>query len=58
MPYHFKEAPSNQLTNNALEPITQMPELKACAVNIVPLALQQQPRSIDEILREGQHESI
>jgi len=29
MPYHFKEAPSNQLTNTAQDPITKMPELKA-----------------------------
>jgi len=34
MPYHFKEAPSNLLTNTAQDPITKMPELKACAVKI------------------------
>ncbi len=34
MPYHFKEAPSNQLTNNAQDPVTRMPELKACAVRV------------------------
>ncbi len=34
MPYHFKEAPSNQLTNTAQDPVTKMPELKACAVKI------------------------
>jgi len=37
MPYHFKEAPSNQLTNNAQDPITKMPELKACAVQVTNL---------------------
>jgi formate dehydrogenase major subunit len=58
MPYHFKEAPANQLTNNAVEPITQMPELKACAVNIVPLPLTQGPRSIDAILREASDECL
>lgn len=34
MPYHFKETPSNILTNNAMDPVTEMPELKACAVKI------------------------
>jgi formate dehydrogenase major subunit len=34
MPYHFKEAPSNQVTNNAQDPVTKMPELKACAVRV------------------------
>jgi len=34
MPYHFKEAPSNQLTNNAQNPVTKMPELKVCAVKV------------------------
>ena len=32
MPYHFGEAPSNLLTNDALDPISRMPELKVCAV--------------------------
>jgi len=37
MPYHFREAPSNQVTNNAQDPVTKMPELKACAVRVEPL---------------------
>jgi len=37
MPYHFKEAPSNRLTNNAQDPVTKMPELKACAVRVINL---------------------
>ncbi len=37
MPYHFREAPSNQLTNNAQDPVTKMPELKACAVRVEPI---------------------
>ena len=45
MPYHFKEAPSNFLTNDAMDPITEMPELKVCAVNIIPLPENQSPRS-------------
>jgi predicted molibdopterin-dependent oxidoreductase YjgC len=43
MPYHFKEAPSNMLTNDAMDPTTEMPELKVCAVNIVPLPKNQSP---------------
>jgi formate dehydrogenase major subunit len=38
MPYHFSEAPCNRLTNDAMDPISKMPELKACAVAITPLA--------------------
>ena len=34
MPYHFNEAPCNRLTNTAQDPITKMPELKACAVRV------------------------
>jgi formate dehydrogenase major subunit len=45
MPYHFKEAPSNLLTNNAMDPGTEMPELKVCAVNLIPLPENQAPRS-------------
>ncbi|MEI8595545.1 formate dehydrogenase subunit alpha [Photobacterium sp. Hal280] len=53
MPYHFKEAPSNQLTNTAQDPITKMPELKACAVSVVPLPAGQEPKDIEHLL-EGQ----
>jgi formate dehydrogenase alpha subunit len=34
MPYHFHEAPSNRLTNDALDPLSHMPELKVCAVAV------------------------
>ena len=34
MPYHFHEAPANLLTNNALDPLSKMPELKVCAVAV------------------------
>jgi formate dehydrogenase major subunit len=34
MPYHFREAPSNRLTNDALDPLSRMPELKVCAVAV------------------------
>ena len=36
MPYHFSEAPANLLTNDALDPISRMPELKVCAVAVEP----------------------
>jgi formate dehydrogenase major subunit len=38
MPYHFREAPSNLLTNDALDPISRMPELKGCAVEVERLS--------------------
>jgi formate dehydrogenase major subunit len=34
MPYHFRETPSNALTNDALDPLSRMPELKVCAVQV------------------------
>lgn len=37
MPYHFREAPCNRLTNDAMDPVSKMPELKACAVAIEAL---------------------
>ncbi len=53
LPYHFREAPSNQLTNNAQDPLTKMPELKACAVAVRPLPAGQAPRDIDRLRGEG-----
>ena len=37
MPYHFREAPSNRVTNDALDPLSRMPELKVCAVAVEAL---------------------
>lgn len=34
MPFHFKEAPVNVLTNPALDPVAKIPEFKVCAVRI------------------------
>lgn len=34
VPFHFAEAPANMLTNNALDPIAKIPELKVCACKI------------------------
>ncbi len=34
VPFHFFEAAVNKLTNNALDPVSKIPELKICAVRI------------------------
>jgi formate dehydrogenase major subunit/formate dehydrogenase alpha subunit len=34
IPFHFKEAAANVLTNTALDPVCKIPELKVCAVKI------------------------
>ena len=34
MPFHFREAPANVLTNDALDPIAKIPEFKICAVRL------------------------
>ena len=34
MTFHFKETPTNLLTNPALDPVAKIPELKVCAVKI------------------------
>jgi formate dehydrogenase alpha subunit len=34
MTFHFAESPTNQLTNNALDPVSKIPETKVCAVRI------------------------
>jgi len=34
IPFHFKEAAANMLTNRALDPISKIPELKICAVKV------------------------
>ena len=38
MPFHFREAPANALTNDALDPIAKIPELKVCAIRLGPVA--------------------
>jgi formate dehydrogenase major subunit len=37
IPFHFAECCANVLTNNALDPISKIPEFKACAANIAKL---------------------
>jgi len=34
MTFHFKEAPTNYLTIDALDPVSKIPEYKVCAVKI------------------------
>jgi formate dehydrogenase alpha subunit len=34
IPFHFREAAANVLTNTALDPLAKIPELKVCAVKI------------------------
>ncbi|HWI65131.1 MAG TPA: molybdopterin-dependent oxidoreductase, partial [Symbiobacteriaceae bacterium] len=34
MPFHFREAAANLLTNTALDPVARVPELKVCAVKV------------------------
>jgi formate dehydrogenase alpha subunit len=36
IPFHYKEAAANVLTNPELDPVCKIPELKACAVKIEP----------------------
>ncbi|MCG8618587.1 MAG: molybdopterin-dependent oxidoreductase, partial [Desulfobacterales bacterium] len=38
MPFHFAQAAANKLTNAELDPVSKIPELKVCAVNIKPEA--------------------
>lgn len=37
IPFHYKEAAANILTNTALDPTCKIPELKVCAVKIEPI---------------------
>lgn len=34
MTFHFKESAANLLTNDALDPLAKIPELKVCAVKV------------------------
>jgi len=34
MPFHFREGAANVLTNDALDPVARIPELKVCAVRL------------------------
>jgi hypothetical protein len=34
MPFHYKEAAANLLTNDALDPVCKIAEAKVCAVKV------------------------
>jgi len=34
IPFHYKEAPANRLTNPALDPVAKIPEYKVCAAQV------------------------
>jgi formate dehydrogenase major subunit len=34
VPFHFAECPANRLTNAALDPVSKIPEFKACAARV------------------------
>lgn len=38
IPFHYKEAPANRLTNPALDPVAKIPEYKVCAAKIERIA--------------------
>jgi len=42
MTFHFKEAPANRLTVDALDPVAKIPEFKVCSVKISPATSQEQ----------------
>lgn len=37
IPFHFAECPANRLTNAALDPVSKIPEFKACAARVEKL---------------------
>jgi predicted molibdopterin-dependent oxidoreductase YjgC len=39
IPFHYKEAAANILTNTALDPVSKIPELKVCAIKIKKLPI-------------------
>jgi formate dehydrogenase alpha subunit len=42
MTFHFKEAPVNRLTVEALDPVAKIPEYKVCSIRISPAASKEQ----------------
>ena len=40
IPFHFREAAANLLTNDALDPVGKIPEFKFCAVKVEKVASQ------------------
>jgi formate dehydrogenase major subunit len=46
IPFHFREAAANLLTNDAIDPVGKIPEFKFCAVRIAPVAPDDAPSSL------------
>jgi len=46
LPFHYCEAPVNQLTNDALDPVAAIPEFKACACRIEKIAPGSEPAPV------------
>ncbi len=44
IPFHFREAAANLLTNPALDPEVKIPEYKVCAVRVEPLEVVKRPK--------------
>ena len=44
MTFHFKEAPANLLTVDALDPVAKIPEFKVCSVRIGPAISKEESR--------------
>lgn len=44
IPMHYREAAANVLTNDALDPVVKIPELKVCAVSVEAI---QKPRDVN-----------
>ncbi len=38
MPFHYREAPANEMTNDALDPVAKIPEFKVCAVRVAKVS--------------------
>jgi formate dehydrogenase major subunit len=58
MPYHFREAPCNRLTNAAQDPLSKMPELKACAVAVQALPAGSRQGMQAAAMEEGDHAGL
>ena len=54
IPFHFAEAAANLLTIDALDPQAKIPEFKACAVKITPVA-EKQLHQPDEPVTRGRY---
>jgi predicted molibdopterin-dependent oxidoreductase YjgC len=57
MPFHWREAPVNILTNNALDPLAKIPEFKVSAVNAVLSVLDRAARDNDFLARLARNPS-